>query len=197
MLRRVISAIVIATAAALAPAGAAHADQADTDYSEYPCVITFDSQSVRVGEPVGFTVECADTPVGTVTVQVSFAGQAAAADDAVDVAGADSAQLLVGGDGTATDTASLSAAGDYMVQALDADGQALSETYTITAVEAGSPMGAGSAGAGSAGAGSAGGGVSLASTGSTSLPYLAIAGGLLLAGVAAIVVSRVRATRRN
>jgi len=192
MLRRVTSAIVIATAAVLAPAGAAHADQADTDYSEYPCVITFDNQAVMVGEPVGFTVVCADTPVGTVTVQVSFAGQAAAADDAVDVAGADSAELFVGGDGTATDTATVSAAGDYTVQALDADGQPLSETYTITAVEAGSGMGAGSAGAGGAGDG-----VSLASTGSTSLPYLAIAGGLLLAGVAAIVVGRVRATRQH
>jgi LPXTG-motif cell wall-anchored protein len=52
-------------------------------------------------------------------------------------------------------------------------------------------------GAGSAGAGGAGDGVGLASTGPTSLPYLAIAGGLLLAGVAAIIVGRVRATRQH
>lgn len=187
MLRRVISAITIATAAVLAPAGAAYADEADTDYSEYPCVITFDSQSVTVGEPFGLTVECTDMAGQTVTVQISFAGEAAGADEAVDVAGADSAELTLDANGAVTDTATVSAAGDYTVQALDADGQPLSETYTITATAAGS----------GAGAGGDAGDVSLAATGSTSLPYLAIAGGLLVVGVVAIIVSRIRATRQN
>jgi hypothetical protein len=188
MLRRVISAIAIATAAVLAPAGAAHADEADTDYSEFPCVITFESQTVTVGEPFGFTVACTGMAGETVTVQISFAGQAAGADEAVeavDVAGADSAELTLDEDSTVTDTATVSAPGDYTVQVLDADGQPLSETYTITAVAAG------------AGGDGDAGGPGLAATGSTSLPYLAIAGGLLLVGVAAIVVSRIRATRQH
>lgn len=188
MLRRVISAITIATAAVLAPAGAAHAGQADTDYSEYPCVITFESQTVTAGEPFGFTIECPDMPGATVTVQINFAGEAAGTDEAVDVAGADSAQFTLGDDGTLTDTATVSAPGDYTAQVLDADGQPLSETYTITAVETGSEAAAGAAANGD------GSGVTLAATGSTSVPYLAIAGGLLLAGVAVLVVSRIRAT---
>jgi hypothetical protein len=185
MLRRVISAIAIATAAILAPAGAAQADEADTDYGEFPCVITFDTQTVTVGEPFGLTIECAGPAGETVTVQISYAGQAAGDDEAVDVAGADSAELFVGDDGTVTDTATVSAPGDYTVQVLDADGQPLSETYTITALAAGT------------GAGDDAGGPGLAATGPTSLPYLAIAGGLLLVGVAAIVVSRIRATRQH
>ncbi|MDR7383810.1 hypothetical protein J2S48_003325 [Promicromonospora iranensis] len=178
--------MTIAAAVVLAPAGAAHAGQADTDYGEYPCVITFDSQTVTVNEPFGFTVECADMAGATVTVQISFAGEAAGADEAVDVAGAESATLMLDDNGTATETATVSAAGDYTVQVLDASGEPLSETYTITAVAAGT---GGAAGGGDGGTG-------LAATGSTSLPYLAVAGGLLVVGVVAIVVSRIRA-RQN
>lgn len=190
MLRRFFSAIAVATAAALAPAGAAHAVQADTDYGEYPCVITFDSQRVTVGEPFGFTIECADLAGVTVAVQIAFAGEAAGSDQAVDVAGADSAQFTLDAGGTVTDTATVSAPGDYTVEVMDEDGQPLSETYTITAVAAGD-------GAPGTDGTSDGGDVILASTGSTSVPYLAIAGGLLVAGVAALVVSRVRATRHH
>ncbi|MFI9487056.1 LPXTG cell wall anchor domain-containing protein [Promicromonospora sp. NPDC052451] len=188
MLRRFISAIAIATAAVLAPAGAAHADQADTDYSEFPCVITFDSQTVTVGDPFGFTIDCADMASATVTVQISFAGQAAGNGTDVDVAGADSAQFTLDENGTVSDSATVSAPGDYTVQVLDEDGGPLSETYTITAVTAGSAA---------AGGGGTDEDVVLASTGATSLPYLAVAGGLLLAGVAALVVSRVRAARQH
>lgn len=100
MLRRFISALVIAMVVVLAPAGAAYADQAGADHGEHPCVVT----------------ECADGP---------------------------------------------------------------------------------DAGAGSGGApGGADGRMSIAATGPTSFPYLAIAGGLVVAGVAAIVVSRIR-TRQN
>lgn len=178
--------MTIAAAAVLAPAPAAHAAQADTDYGEFPCVITFESQTVTVGEPFAFTVECADLPGETVTVQINFAGQAAG--EAVDVAGADSAELTLDDDGTVTDTATVSAPGEYTVQVYDASGEPLSETYTITAVEAGTGAAAGTGGDD---------GVTLAATGSTSLPYLAAAGGLLLVGVAALVVSRIRATRHH
>jgi hypothetical protein len=100
MLRRFISALVIAMVVVLAPAGAAYAGQADTDQGEHPCVIA----------------ECADGP---------------------------------------------------------------------------------GAGAGTGGStGGADGRMSIAATGPTSFPYLAIAGGLVVAGVAAIVVSRIR-TRQN
>lgn len=185
MLRRFISAIAIATAAVLAPAGAAQAGQADTDYGEYPCVITFESQTVTVGEPFGFTVECADLPGATVAVQLAFAGEAAGAGESVDVAGADSAQLTLGDNGTATDTATVSAVGDHTVQVMDTDGEPLSETYTITAVAAGAAAAPGGSGA------------VLAATGSTSVPYLTLAGGLLVAGVVAIIVNRVRAARQD
>lgn len=186
MLRRFISAIAIATAAVLAPAGVAHADQAD-DYGEFPCVITFESQTVTVGEPFGFTIECTDLASTTVTVQISFAGEAAGTGSDVDVAGADSAQLTLDENGTVSDSVTVSAPGDYTVQVLDAAGEPLSETYTITAVAAGTGA--------APGAGDED--VVLASTGSTSLPYLAIAGGLLLAGVATLVVTRVRAARQR
>lgn len=96
MLRRFISALVIAMVVVLAPAGAAYAGQADADHGEQPCVVT----------------ECADGP---------------------------------------------------------------------------------DAGAGTGGADSR---TSIVATGPTSFPYLAIAGGLVVAGVAAIVVSRIR-TRQN
>lgn len=96
MLRRFITALVIAMVVVLAPAGAAYAGQADADHGEQPCVVT----------------ECADGP---------------------------------------------------------------------------------DAGAGTGGADSR---TSIVATGPTSFPYLAIAGGLVVAGVAAIVVSRIR-TRQN
>jgi len=96
MLRRFISALLIAIVVVLAPAGAAYAGQAGADHREQPCVST----------------ECAEGP----------------------------------GSGGAT--------------------------------------------------GGADSRMSIAATGPTSFPYLAIAGGLVVAGVAAIVVSRIR-TRQN
>jgi hypothetical protein len=96
MLRRFISALVIAMMVVLAPAGAAYAGPTGADHREQPCV----------------SIECADGP-----------------------------------------------------------------------------------GAG-AGTGGADGRMGIAATGPTSFPYLAIAGGLVVAGVAAIVVSRIR-TRQS
>jgi hypothetical protein len=178
MLRRLISAIAITAAAVLAPASVASADD-DYGPSEFPCVITFETQTVTVGEPFGFTVTCTDLAGATITVQIAFAGQAAAADEAVEVAGADSEEFTLDADGTVSDTATVSAAGDYTVQVLGSDGEPLSEVYTITAV--------------AASAGDDDGG--LAATGSSSLPYLAAAGGLLLLGLGAIAATRVRARR--
>lgn len=100
MLRRFISALVIAMVVVLAPAGAAYAGQAGADHGEHPCVVT----------------ECADGP------------------------------------------------------------------------DAGAGAGGTTGGADSR--------MSIVATGPTSFPYLAIAGGLVVAGVAAIVVSRIR-TRQN
>jgi len=181
MLRRLFSAIAIAAAAALAPAGIAHAD---TDYSEFPCVITFESQTVTVGEPFDLTVSCTDLASTTVTVQTTFAGQAAGTGSDVDVAGTDSVELVLDEDGTATASETVSAAGDYTVQVFAGDGTPLSETYTVTAVAAGSGAAPGDGG-------------NLATTGSTSLPYLAAAGALLLVGVTTLVVTRVRAGRQH
>jgi hypothetical protein len=109
MLRRFISVMVIATAAVLAPVGAAHADP---DHGDHPCVITSETRTVASGEPLDVAVECAD----------------------------------------------------------------------VTAVDART--------GGTTGAHD--GGASLVATGPTSLPYLAVAGGLLVLGVTAIVVNRFR-----
>ncbi len=179
MLRRLISAIAITAAAVLAPASVASADD-DYGPGEFPCVITFETPTVTVGEPFGFTGTCTDLAGATITVQIAFAGEAAAADEAVEVAGADSEEFTLDADGTVYDTVTVSAAGDYTVQILDADGEPLSEVYTITAVAAGT---------GDDGDGG------LAATGSSSLPYLAAAGGLLLLGLGAIVATRIRARR--
>jgi hypothetical protein len=73
----------------------------------------------------------------------------------------------------------VSAPGDYTVQVLSADGDPLSEVFTITAVAAGADDDEGG----------------LVVTGSTSLPYLVIAGGLLALGLGAIVATRVRVRR--
>ena len=183
MLRRIISALAIAAAAVLAPAAAAAADEYAP--GDPPCTITFDGLTVTVGEPFGLTVTCTDLDDATVTVQLAFAGEAAADDGAVEVAGVVAEQLNLDEDGTASSTATVSAPGDYTVRILDAAGEPLSQTYTITAVAAGadSPVGDGATG----------GDGGLASTGSTSLPYLAAAGGLLLLGVAVLVTSRMRA----
>jgi hypothetical protein len=185
MLRRLISALAITAAAVMVPAAAAAADDGYGP-DESPCTVTFDSQTVTVGEPFGFTVSCPGLPGVTVTVQIAFAGEAAPADRAldVDVAGASTEELTLDGEGMASGTATVYAAGDYTVQVLDADGEPLSEVYTITALAVGAGGGDGD------GAGGEGG---LATTGFTSLPYLVIAGGLLLVGVGAIVATRVRA----
>lgn len=185
MLRRLFSALTVTAAAVLAPVAATATSAAADEYgpSEFPCVITFESLSVTVGEPFGFTVSCPDLAGVTITVQIAFAGEAAAAGEsasAVEVAGADAEELTLDDDGAVSDTATVSAAGDYTVQVLDADGEPLSEVYTITAT---------------AGAGGAGGGGGLAATGPTSLPYLAAAGALLLLGVGTLVTIRVRSRR--
>jgi LPXTG-motif cell wall-anchored protein len=73
------------------------------------------------------------------------------------------------------------------VRVLDSDGESLSVVYTITATAA--------VGGGDGDGTGAGGDGGLAATGSTSMPYLAIAGGLLVLGALALVVSRIRARR--
>jgi hypothetical protein len=178
MLRRLISAMAITAAAVLAPATAAAADEYGP--GESPCEITFESTTVTVGEPFGFTITCPDLAGATITVQTAFAGEAAAADRTVEVAGADAESLTLDEDGTVYSSATVSAAGDYTVQVFDEDGNPLSDVYTITAVTAG---------------GGAGGGGGLAATGSTSLPYLVVAGGLLLLGVSTLLAIRMRARR--
>jgi hypothetical protein len=182
MLRRLISAMAITAAAVLAPAAVAAADDGYGP-GEPPCTMTFESQTVTVGEEFGFTVTCDDLAGATVTVQMGLTGRpdgAAGADDqAVDVAGANAAEYTLDEDGTVSDTITVSAPGDYAIQVLDEDGEPLSEVFTITAVAAGADDDDG-----------------LAVTGSSSLPYLVIAGGLLALGLVAIMSTRIRA-RQN
>jgi hypothetical protein len=177
MLRRLISAMAVTAAAVMAPAAAAAADDGYGP-GDPPCTMTYESQTVTVGEEFGFTVAC-EVAVETVTVQIDFAGEAAAADQAVEVAGSSAETLSLDEDGTEYDEMTVSAPGDYTVQVLSADGDPLSEVFTITAVAAGADDDEGG----------------LVVTGSTSLPYLVIAGGLLALGLGAIVATRVRVRR--
>ncbi|WP_454860211.1 hypothetical protein [Promicromonospora soli] len=173
--------MAISAAAVLAPAAVAAADDGYGP-GEPPCTMTFESQTVTVSEPFDFTVACEDLAGTTITVQIGLTGRpdgAAGADDrAVEVAGANSAEYTLDEDGTVSDTITVSASGDYAIQVLDGDGEPLSEVFTITAVAAGADGDGG-----------------LVVTGSTSLPYLVIAGGLLVLGSAAIVATRVRVRR--
>lgn len=178
MLRRLISAIAITAAAVLAPAAVAAAD--DYGPGEPPCMMTFESLAVPVGEPLSFTVECTEDLANMdVMVQTAFAGEAAGG-QAVDVAGAESETYTLDDDGMVSSTATFSAPGDYTLQVLDEDGDPLSEVYTISVTVAGADDD---------------GDGGLAATGSSSLPYLVIAGGLLALGLVAIVATRVRVRR--
>lgn len=179
MLRRLISGMAITAAAVLAPAAVAAADDG-YEPGEPSCTISFESLTTPVGEPLGFTIECTeDLANRDVNLQIAPEGEAAAADQAVEVAGADSTQYTLDDDATASDTATFSAPGDYTFQVWSTDGEPLSVVYTITAFAPGADDDDGG----------------LAVTGSTSLPYLAAAGILLLLGVGAIVATRVQARR--
>src|SRR5215475_12543810 len=120
MLRRLISSLTVTAAAVLAPTAAAATAAAADEYgpSEFPCVITFESQTVTVGEPFGFTVSCPELGGATITVQIAFAGEAAAGSPGatVEVAGAEAEQLTLDDNGEVSDTATVAAAGDYTVQ---------------------------------------------------------------------------------
>lgn len=176
MLRRLITTMAITAAAALAPAAAATADDYGPDVP--PCGISVEEPIIPVGEPNGFTVDCPEDMGGeTITVQLSFAGEAAAADRAVDVAGTASEDFTLDENGDVTDSVTVSAPGPYTIQAFQGD-EAITPVATFTAVAADADDDGG-----------------LAVTGPTALPYLAIAAGLLIIGVLAIVATRVRARR--
>jgi len=178
MLRRLITTTAIAVAAILAPAAAASADDYGPDVP--PCDISVEEPIIPVGEPDGYTVDCPEDMAGeNVTVQVSFAGEAAASDRAVEVAGTSSEDSTLNVNGDVTDSATVSAPGPYTIQAFQGD-EPITPVATFTAVAA---------------ADDGGGGPGLAVTGSTSLPYLVIAGGLLLVGATALVATRIRARR--
>jgi hypothetical protein len=178
MLRRLISAMAITAAAVLAPAAVAAADDGYGP-GEPPCDMTFTDQTVTVGEDFGYTIACEALAGETVTVQAAPEGQTGTVDQEVEVAGTSAETFTLDEEGLAYVGATVSAPGDFTFQVLDTDGAPLSEVFTITAVAAGADDEGG-----------------LAVTGSTSLPYLVIAGGLLALGLGAIVATRIR-VRRN
>ena len=141
--------------------------------SEYTCTVSVGTATV--GSP--FTISC-QGPAGNATLTLTISNPAVP-DSAIEVAGTATTTVATTG-GAATFTATLNEAGTYNVTITDADGVVLT-SQTVTAVLASS------------------GGVSASSglpvTGA-SLTYLGIAGVLLLAGVAALVGTRV-ARRRN
>jgi hypothetical protein len=179
MLRRLISTMAIAAAAVLAPAAVAAADDGYGP-GEPPCDMTFTDQLVTVGEDFGYTIVCEALAGETVTVQAAPEGQTGTVDQEVEVAGTSAETFTLDEEGIAYVGATVSAPGDFTFQVLDTAGDPLSEVFTVTALAA---------------ADDDGGDGGLVVTGSTSLPYLVIAGGLLVLGSAAIVATRVRARR--
>ncbi|GHH76506.1 hypothetical protein [Promicromonospora soli] len=179
MLRRLISAMVVTAAAVMAPAAAAAADDGYGP-GEPPCILTFTAQTVTAGEDFGYTITCEGLPGATVTVQATSEGQTGTVDQEVEVAGTSADTFTLDEEGIVYVDATISAPGDFTFQAFGTDGDPLSEVFTITAVAAGADD-------------DDDGG--LAVTGSTSLPYLVIAGGLLALGLGAIVTTRIRVRR--
>jgi hypothetical protein len=180
MLRRLISTMAIAAAAVLAPAAVAAADDGYGP-GEPPCDMTFTDQTVTVAEDFGYTIVCEALAGTTVTVQAAPVGHPGTVDQEVEVAGSSAEAFTLDEEGIVYVGATVSAPGDFTFQVLDAAGDPLSEVFTITAVTAGDDDGGDDGG--------------LVVTGSTSLPYLVIAGGLLVLGSAVIVATRVRARR--
>ncbi|MFC8799087.1 hypothetical protein ACFT2C_15230 [Promicromonospora sp. NPDC057138] len=184
MLRRLISAMAITAAAVLAPAAAAAADDGYGP-GEPPCFLAFTDQTVTAGEGFGYTIACESLASETVTVQAAPEGQTGTVDQEVEVAGTSAETFTLDEEGLAYVDVTVSAPGDFNFQVLDTAGDPLSEVFTITALAAGDDDNGGDDD-------NEGG---LAVTGSSSLPYLVIAGGLLVLGSAAIVATRVRVRR--
>lgn len=175
MLRRLFAA-GIALAALILPVSATSAAADDYGPDDLPCDIAVDSATVALGAAVGLSIVCDGTFTAAVTV--TPAGEAAG-DEAVAVAGTSSETVTIDGSAAVT-IGPFNAPGAYTVSLTDTDGNALAAPVTVTVV-------------GAADDGDEGG---LAVTGPTSLPYLGVAGGLLLLGVIALVATRV-STRRS
>ena len=143
--------------------------------SEYTCTVSVGTATV--GSP--FTISC-DGPGGNVTLTLTItSNDPAVPDSAIEIAGTASETVTTAA-GAAAFTATLNEAGTYTLTITDADGVVVT-SQTITAVTS------------TSGGVTAGGGLPV--TGA-SLTYLGVAGVLLLAGVAALVGTRV-ARRRN
>jgi len=171
MLRRSLALLGALLLALLVPA-TAHAYVP----SDYTCTVTVGTATV--GDP--FVISC-DGPEGNVTLTLTITStDPAVPDEAIEIAGTATETVATSG-GAASFTTTLDQAGTYTIAVTDADGVLLT-SQTITAVT-----------------GSTGAGVSASSglpvTG-TSLAYLGVAGVLLLAGVTALVGTRI-ARRRN
>ncbi|GAB4086461.1 hypothetical protein GCM10028784_30910 [Myceligenerans cantabricum] len=91
----------------------------------------------------------------------------------------DSADLDVAAGETAMFTISDLAPGDYTIRVVDEDWEDLADPASLTVTAMPSDHDGWTPGAGE-----------LAATGATGVPYLAVAGGLLVAGIAALVVTR-------
>lgn len=129
--------------------------------------------------PCEIAVDSATVALGaSVSLTIACDGTFTAA-VTVTPAGTSSETVTIDGSAAVT-IGPFNAPGDYTVTLTDTDGNALAAPVTLTVV-------------GAADDGDEGG---LAVTGPTSLPYLGVAGGLLLLGVIALVATRV-STRRS
>lgn len=173
MLRRLISAAGIALAALVLPATSASAATGDGYPPDgQPYTVVVNTTNVTVG--VAFSV-LVTGPDATVNLNVN---SVVAPDNSVQIAGVTTRSIVVDADGVVS-AVTLPTAGTYTIYVTDpVTGAVISNTVTVTASAA------------------AGGGT-LPVTGSTSTPYLVLAGGLLLAGVGALVATRRRAARQR
>lgn len=167
MLRRIFAA-AFAVAALLMPVGATSAVADEYGPDEFPCTIELRSTVIVEGSTLHAEISCTEDASGTLFLYTAGGS---------DVIDEESFTIAAG----SSDTFTIDGleAGDYVLDFNDADGGDLAEeaAFTVTAVAPGTDGGTDP-------------GDGLAATGPTSMPYLATAGALLLAGIAAIVVTR-------
>lgn len=170
MLQRIIAA-AFALAALIMPVGATSAIADEYGPDEFPCTIELESGYVTEGTPVHVEVWCATATEGTIMVTD--------ADGNV----VDSEEVSIAAGETIMFTITDLPPGDYTVSLVDEYGKDLAEPVTVCVT----PMVPGHDDDDPVVPDDDG---DLAATGPTSLPYLATAGALLLAGIAALVVTR-------
>lgn len=180
MLRRLVALATALIASIAVPATMASADTDDFMYPPSEYALTLSITTATVGVP--FTVNVTG-PSGNGSFTLEVPG---IADSAIDVAGA---QTAATSGGAAAFTVTLPEEGTYTLTATDAEGQ-VAGTASVTAVAAedgnAAPVAVGDD------SGTTSTGSTLPVTGAASMPYLLAAAVLVVLGVGALAVARLR-----